>query len=362
MNPCICATSALVTRETSDGFELSTGATLEVLASNFRNIRGRSVACCVMDEVGFWRSELTATPDTEAYSALMPSLMTIPNSMLVAISTPYRRSGLLYQMWKDHFGKDDDDILVVHAASRVFNPTLDQRVIDAALKRDPAAARSEWLAEWRVGLLGARDVVGQRRHRDRAVWSARWPRSGPAHFRTPALGRSAMVALARRHRSVTVDDWDDDLYEAKYYPRRVFKDGKGLNVRLALTDSAPRRFALMDARAREHQRLLDSYRLSDRQAAAHRPHEATLSLSDADIRAARSRSEHVREQWIRRMQDQWSEPIGGLPRKPPNGTGNGDDGDDGNGDDDNDPRSASERARDRAAEPRMERAMARRGV
>jgi hypothetical protein len=139
----------LVTRETSDGFELSTGATLEVLASNFRNIRGRSVACCVMDEVGFWRSELTQTPDTEAYSALMPSLMTIPNSMLIAISTPYRRSGLLYQMWKDHFGKDDDDILVVHGASRVFNPTLDQRVIDAALKRDPATARSEWEASWR---------------------------------------------------------------------------------------------------------------------------------------------------------------------------------------------------------------------
>jgi hypothetical protein len=139
----------LVTRETSDGFELSTGSELIVLASNFRNIRGRSVACCVMDEVGFWRSELTQTPDTEAYAALMPSLMTIPNSMLIAISTPYRRSGLLYQMWKDHFGKDDDDILVVHGASRMFNPTLDQRVIDAALKRDPAAARSEWEASWR---------------------------------------------------------------------------------------------------------------------------------------------------------------------------------------------------------------------
>jgi hypothetical protein len=139
----------LVTRETSDGFELSTGAELIVLAPNFGNIRGRSVACCVMDEVGFWRSELTATPDTEAYSALMPSLMTIPNSMLIGISTPYRRSGLLYQKWKDHFGKDDDDILVVHGTSRQFNPTLDERIIADALKRDPAAARSEWLAEWR---------------------------------------------------------------------------------------------------------------------------------------------------------------------------------------------------------------------
>jgi hypothetical protein len=148
------------------------------------------------------------------------------------------------------------------------------------------------------------------------------------------------------------DDDDDDLslYDPRWLKRgkKVVRDGGRVTVGLMLTDAASRRFTpVMDARAREHERVLDSYRLSDRQAAAHRPHEATLSLSDADIRAARSRSEHAREQWIRRMQDQWSEPIGGLPRKPPNGNGNGDDGD-GNRDDDNDsdPRSASERARD----------------
>jgi hypothetical protein len=157
-------------------------------------------------------------------------------------------------------------------------------------------------------------------------------------------------------RAVTLrrfDDSDDDpsLYDPKWLKRgrKVYRDGAGPHVRLMLTDSAAKRsrpVAVMDIRAREHQRVIDSYRLTDRQAAAHRPHEATASLSDADIRAARSRSEHAREQWIRRMQDQWSEPIGGLPRKPPNGNDNGDDGDDGNGDDDNDPRSASERARD----------------
>ena len=33
-----------VTRETADGLELTTGAELDVLASNFRNVRGRSIA------------------------------------------------------------------------------------------------------------------------------------------------------------------------------------------------------------------------------------------------------------------------------------------------------------------------------
>ena len=50
----------LVTREVSDGLELATGAELIVLASNFRNVRGRSIACVILDECAFWQSELTA--------------------------------------------------------------------------------------------------------------------------------------------------------------------------------------------------------------------------------------------------------------------------------------------------------------
>ena len=140
---------SLVTRETADGLELKTGAELSVLASNFRNVRGRSIACVVLDEVAFWRSELTANPDTECYAALVPALATVPGAMLIGISTPYRRAGLLYQKWKDYFGVADDDVLVVHGSSRTFNPTLPQKIVDDALKRDAAAARAEWLAEWR---------------------------------------------------------------------------------------------------------------------------------------------------------------------------------------------------------------------
>ena len=76
----------------------------------------------------------------------MPSLATIPNAMLIGISTPYRRSGLLWSKHRDYFGEGDDDVLVVHGASRVFNPTLPQAIIDDALRRDAAAARAEgWL-------------------------------------------------------------------------------------------------------------------------------------------------------------------------------------------------------------------------
>ena len=43
----------------------------------------------------------------------------------VGISTGYRKIGLLYQRWRDHFGVDSDDVLVVQADSATLNPTLD---------------------------------------------------------------------------------------------------------------------------------------------------------------------------------------------------------------------------------------------
>ena len=129
---------SLVMAERADGLDLKTGAELLVLALNFRGVRGRSIACAIFDECAFWRSETTSNPDVEVYAAVIPSLATIDGSMLIGISTPYRRAGLLWQKHRDHFGQDDDDVLVVQGPSRLFNPTLDQKIVDEALKRDPA--------------------------------------------------------------------------------------------------------------------------------------------------------------------------------------------------------------------------------
>jgi hypothetical protein len=142
----------LVMNETTDTISLSTGAELTVATNSFRGLRGRAVACAILDETAFWKSDDSANPDAEVYQAILPGLVTVPGSMLVAISSPYRRAGLLYRKWREHFGKSSDDVLVVHAATKQLNPTIAQSVIDDALEADPAAARAEWLAEWRDDL------------------------------------------------------------------------------------------------------------------------------------------------------------------------------------------------------------------
>jgi hypothetical protein len=151
----------LVERETADGLELNNGVEIIVATNSFRSIRGRSIAVAVLDEVAFWRDETSANPDSEVYTAILPGTATLPNSLLIGISTHYRRSGLLFEKWERHFGKDDDDILVVAGPSTAFNPSLPRRFIDQAMARDPMAARSEWLGEWRddIGAWLARDLI-----------------------------------------------------------------------------------------------------------------------------------------------------------------------------------------------------------
>jgi hypothetical protein len=128
--------------------ELRGNVVVAVHSNSFRTIRGRSILGCVMDEVSFWRDESSASPDIETYRAVLPSLATT-NGMLIGISTPYRKLGLLHAKYRDHFGQSDDEILVVQGNTRTFNPTLDEKVIALQRAADPTAATSEWGAEFR---------------------------------------------------------------------------------------------------------------------------------------------------------------------------------------------------------------------
>ena len=110
----IPALKAMVTRETLTGLELVNGCDVVVASSDYRSIRGRAVLCAVLDETAMMRDEFSARPDTEVFAALKPGTMTLRDqAMIVAISTPLTKTGLLWQKYADHYGKPDDNILVI---------------------------------------------------------------------------------------------------------------------------------------------------------------------------------------------------------------------------------------------------------
>jgi hypothetical protein len=111
---------------------------------------------CIFDEAAYWRDDLSALPDVETYRAVKPSLVRC-SGMLIGISSPYRRTGLLYSKFRDHFDADDDDVLVVRGGSRTFNPTLSLDAISKEIAKDPEAGRSEWEAEFRSDISALLD-------------------------------------------------------------------------------------------------------------------------------------------------------------------------------------------------------------
>jgi hypothetical protein len=141
--------------------DLTNGARIVVFTNNFRSVRGRSLICAILDEVAFYRSEESSNPDKELYDALEPSLARVPGSILIGISSPYRRSGLLYDKWRRSYGKDDPDCLFVRGPTRLFNPDFPQSIIDRRFEEDTAAAASEYMAEFRsdIGAYVSREVV-----------------------------------------------------------------------------------------------------------------------------------------------------------------------------------------------------------
>jgi hypothetical protein len=134
---------------TAHSFELDNGVDISILTSSFRAVRGRAILGAVLDECAFWRDDTSTNPDLEVYNALRPGLASLPSSILIGISSPYARSGLLYKKYRDHYGKNSPGVLVIKAPTRLLNPTIDQKIIDEAMTEDPAAARAEWMAEFR---------------------------------------------------------------------------------------------------------------------------------------------------------------------------------------------------------------------
>ncbi len=137
-----------VEREVAEGVELTNRINIEVHTASYRTVRGYTIVTAIFEESAFWRIE-GANPDHQIYSAVRPGMNTIPDAMLISISTPYSCQGLLYEAHKEYFGKEDDEVLVWQAASTVMNPTLSEKEISKQREKDPSAARAEFDALFR---------------------------------------------------------------------------------------------------------------------------------------------------------------------------------------------------------------------
>ena len=192
----------LIKGKTAEVLALTNGIEIEVRAASFRNVRGVTAVAVVGDEACFWYSDDSgsANPDTAILDALRPALATT-NGLLAVISSPYARRGAVYETWARHYGeKGDPRILVAQGASRDFNPSLPQKVVDRAMERDPAAASAEYLGQFRSDLEAFVSHEAVAACIDRGIFE-RPPVEGVQYrgFVDPSGGSSDAMTLAVAH-------------------------------------------------------------------------------------------------------------------------------------------------------------------
>lgn len=94
--------SSLINATRAEEIELKNNVIIGVYPCSFRQLRGYSIPCAILDEVAVWRDEdSNANPAIEVIRAIRRGMATFENAKLVKISTPFAKSGIVWEEWKN---------------------------------------------------------------------------------------------------------------------------------------------------------------------------------------------------------------------------------------------------------------------
>jgi hypothetical protein len=143
--------SGYVAGRTAATLALKNGVVVAAYPCRPPSIRGLRARVVVIDELAFFRSTDNIPLDTEMLRAVRPTLATTGGKLII-LSSPYASTGALWEIHRQHYGRDDSSTLVWVASAPAMNPTLPADYIQRMQADDPEAYRSEVLGEFRAGL------------------------------------------------------------------------------------------------------------------------------------------------------------------------------------------------------------------
>jgi len=140
--------SMLAEEPLSSELHLTNGIDIACFPCTQRSLRGWSIPVGVLDEVAFFPLEGASDSDAEIQTSIRRGMIAFPSTRLVKISTPYMKSGILYDDFKDHFGQPSPDILCWRAPSILMNPSLNEGRLERERRLDPQRFSREYEAEF----------------------------------------------------------------------------------------------------------------------------------------------------------------------------------------------------------------------
>jgi hypothetical protein len=140
--------AGMVDKVLSQEIRLSNRINISCFPSSQGALRGWSNPGGCVDEVGFFRLEGQADSDVEILASIRRGMLAFPNPRLIKISTPYMKSGVLYEGFKNYWGKDSPDVLLWKASTTLMNPTIKADRLDRERRLDPSRFAREYEAEF----------------------------------------------------------------------------------------------------------------------------------------------------------------------------------------------------------------------
>jgi len=142
------ACAALIDDIRSTEIDLKNKMTISIFPCTVKSLRGYAIPSGVMDELGYWRQDGAVDSDTEIETSILRGMPRYQGK-LVKISTPYMRSGVLYNDFKLGYGAEHPSLLVWKASTSNMNPTMTEEMLASLKQRmDPSRFAREFLAEF----------------------------------------------------------------------------------------------------------------------------------------------------------------------------------------------------------------------
>jgi hypothetical protein len=150
---------------TADRIDLKNGITIAVVPPTMKSVRGYACPIAIMDEVGVWYQDAeSANPDYEVWRSVKPGQLQFPDALLIGISSPWSKQGLLYSYFeagtdgcRAHLSERARfaDCLVWHGTTAgMGNPAVREEWLRQQRDQDPQAFERECLAVFQDSVSG----------------------------------------------------------------------------------------------------------------------------------------------------------------------------------------------------------------
>lgn len=151
--------ASMLLTEAADGFSLQrpdghvVAFETGVATAGGYGARGRSLTDFALDECAFFRDSTFKVNDQEIFRA--GSARVLPGGQTIVASTPWATAGLLYELWRDNFGRATQpdgrpiQAVVAHAPTVILNDSpVTREYVQREMARDPDNAAREFDAKF----------------------------------------------------------------------------------------------------------------------------------------------------------------------------------------------------------------------